>query len=118
MVGTEKSTVTTFCETVKKFNESKKRLGGPNTSIRNSLHSCVGRETQSKEQIGAQAWRSTTMKVRETFSCDLEPNACAFNESKWIAHNDWKQVETVYKVNTTSRHHTCTCTRLNKKMGR
>ena len=100
------STVTTFCETVKKIQRNKKRLGGPNTSITYYLHSCVGRETQSKEQIGAQAWRSTTMKVRDAFSRDLEPNACAFGESKLVANNDWKQVDTVYRVNRTLRQDT------------
>ena len=111
------STVTTFCETVKNFNETNKKLGALNTPIRDYLHSCVGRETQSKEQIGAQAWRSANMKVRHAFSRDLEPNACAFGESKWIANNDWKHVDTVYRVNTTPRHYTCTCTRSNKKIG-
>ena len=77
---------------------------------------CVGRETRSKEQIGAQAWRSATMKMRDAFSRDLEPNACAFGESKRIANNDWKQVDTVYKVNQDTP--TCTCTRSNKNMGK
>ena len=44
------------------------------------------------------------MKVRDAFSRDFEPNACAFGESKWIANKDWKQVDTVYKVNQDPPH--------------
>ena len=87
-----------------KIQRSKERLGAPNPSIRNSLHSCVARDTESKEQIGSQAWRSDTMKVRDAFSRDLEPNARAFGESKWIANKDWKQVDTVYKVSQDTPH--------------
>ena len=45
------------------------------------------------------------MKVRDAFSRDLEPNARAFGESKWIANKDWKHVDTVYKVNQDPHMH-------------